>query len=140
MGTALIAPPRRRRSATRRVVPPGERPGPAARPVAAALAAPDAGCPPCPLPTPKRRRGVSVLAEAEEDEIEPSVVAQSVAKLGGVGLGRRFRRIFAAHAVQVSGRDRDMVEQRGSRHVAIAASIARRHAPFVAKKDPYARP
>jgi BioY family len=43
---------------TRRAAPPGERPGPAARPAAVAHGAPDAGCPPCPLPTPGRQRGM----------------------------------------------------------------------------------
>ena len=55
---------------------------------------------------------MSVVTEAEEDEVEPSAFAEGVAKLGGVGLGRLFRRILSAHAVDVLGRDRDVVEQR----------------------------
>ena len=62
-----------------------------------------------------------VVAEAEQDEIEPPVLAEIASQVLFIARSGLFRRVLAAHAKNVACRDRDAVEQRGFRHMIIAA-------------------
>ena len=87
----------------------------------------------------EKRGGVAVGTHAEEEQVV--TVAEFVkagGKLGEVGLvfrGGAFGREFALDAEDVTGRDRNEVEEGLPRHAVITLFIVRRDATLVAERD-----
>ena len=87
----------------------------------------------------KQRRGVTVGAQPEQDQIEAGnrgVARKRALQLGFVETGRkRGIALLGANAVHTVGPNRDVGQHRLERHAGVAVGMVRRHVPFVAPEE-----